>query len=226
MRRREALAIGEIYHVCNKTIAGYKIFNYAQDYFRMKQMLLYYRLASTPGQFSNFLKLCKIKKDGFFEHLEALREDNADVVQIIAYCVMPTHIHLAMKQLQEGGITKFMRNLLNSYSRYFNIKTKRNGPLWVGRFKSVRVKSDEQLLHLTRYIHLNPVTASLVRNPEDWEASSYGEYISTDRNELRVCDFENILDILPERYASFVKDGTGYQKDRARIKHLMLDEDP
>ena len=70
-----------------------------------------------------------------------------------------------------------MRRLLNSYTRYFNEKIKRKGPLWEGRFKKVLVNSDEQLLHLTRYVHLNPVSAGIVEKPEDWPCSSYREYI-------------------------------------------------
>jgi putative transposase len=79
---------------------------------------------------------------------------------------MPTHIHLVLRQLKDGGISKFMSNILNSYSRYFNIKHNRKGPLWEGRFRKVLVGSDEQLLHLTRYVHLNPVTACLVDKPK------------------------------------------------------------
>ena len=77
-----------------------------------------------------------------------------------------------------------MGDILNSYSRYFNTKQKRKGPLWEGRFENVLIKTDEQLLHLTRYIHLNPVTAYLVDQAKDWQASSYNEYLeNSDFNE-------------------------------------------
>ncbi len=78
---------------------------------------------------------------------------------------MPTHIHLILKQLKEDGISAYMSKILNSYTCYFNRRTKRKGPLWESRFKRVEVTSDEQLLHLTRYIHLNPVTAHIVEEP-------------------------------------------------------------
>ena len=61
-------------------------------------------------------------------------------VEIIAYCIMPTHFHLVVKQLKEDGISFFIQQILNSYSRYFNIKTKRKGPLWEGRFQNVIIE--------------------------------------------------------------------------------------
>jgi len=66
----------------------------------------------------------------------------------------------------EEGISLYMKNLLNSYTRYFNTKTKRKGPLWQGRFKSVLIKMDEQL-YLTRYIHLNPTSEDLVEKTSE-----------------------------------------------------------
>ena len=210
MRRKVALTTGEVYHVFNKSIAGYEIFNYEEDFLRMKQMFLYYCLERTPMQFSNFLNLDRVKIYGFNKNIQELNESNHNLVQIIAYCIMPTHFHLAVKQLIDKGITKFMGNTLNSYSRYFNLKQKRKGPLWVGPFKNVRVQSDEQLLHLTRYIHLNPVTASIVNDPGEWSASSYGEYISSLGNDRKICDYRDILDIEPKKYKLFVQDGVNY----------------
>ena len=223
MRRKEILTTGEIYHVFNKSIAGYKIFNSEEDFLRMKQMLLYYCMEGTPMQFSNFLNLSQVKTHGFIQNIQALRESNRHHVQIIAYCIMPTHFHLVAKQLKDKGITKFVGNILNSYSRYFNLKRKRKGPLWVGPFKNVRVQTDEQLLHLTRYVHLNPVTAAVVNRPEEWNASSYGEYVSSSRDEWQICDYKGILEIEPNRYKIFVRDGTDYQKELARIKNLLFD---
>ena len=204
MRRKEKLTTGEIYHVFNKSIAGYEIFNCEDDFHRMRQMLLYYCIADTPMQFSNFLNLSPVRTEGFIQNIQALRKTNNNLAQIIAYCIMPTHFHLVVKQLRDEGITKFIGNALNSYSRYFNLKRKRKGPLWVGPFKNVRVQSDEQLLHLTRYIHLNPVTATIVRYPEEWNASSYGEYISPLRDDWKICDYKGILEVEPNKYRKFV----------------------
>ena len=114
-----------------------------------------------------------------------------------------------------------MKNLLNSYTRYFNTKTKRKGPLWQGRFKSVLIKTDEQLLHLTRYIHLNPTSEDLVERPEDWPYSSYNEYLRNSEEPL--CSFSKYLDIEPKTYREFVESRKDYQKRLSEIKHLLLE---
>ena len=145
------------------------------------------------------------------------------LINIIAYCLMPTHIHLVLQQLEDNGISIFMNNLLNSYTRYFNIRHKRKGPLWVGRFKRVVVSTDEQLLHLTRYVHLNPVTSYLIEKPESWAYGSYNEYCSQGTTDEEMCCYENILDIDSKSYKKFVNDRKEYQRELAKIKELMLE---
>ena len=218
------MATGEVYHIFNKSIAGFEIFNYEEDFLRIKQMMFYYRMKNTPMRFSNFLHSHQVKTHGFIHHVQELRDPAQDHVEILAYCIMPTHFHLILKQLRNNGITKFTSNISNSYSRYFNLKRKRKGPLWVGRFKNVRVQNNEQLLHLTRYIHLNPVTAGIVKFPEGWNASSYGEYTAPLDQELKICSYKDTLDIEPTQYKIFVKDGIEYQKEMARIKSLFPEE--
>ncbi|OGW71290.1 MAG: hypothetical protein A2047_04340 [Omnitrophica bacterium GWA2_41_15] len=145
------------------------------------------------------------------------------MIQIICYCFMPTHIHLVLKQLKDNGISDFMMHILNSHTRYFNIKHNRKGPLWESKFKKVLVDSDEQLLHLTRYIHLNPVTACIVNKPEEWRYSSYNEYVSDGTVTDGICEYKNILDINSFSYKKFVENRISYQRELAKIKGLMLD---
>jgi putative transposase len=135
---------------------------------------------------------------------------------------MPTHIHFLLQQLVENGISIFMRNILDSYTRFFNIRHNRKGPLWEGRSKKVLAKTNEELLHFTRYIHLNPVTAYLVDKPEDWEASSYREYIGLEVED-RICNYEDVLEINPRTYKEFVEDRISYQRELAKIKHLLCE---
>jgi putative transposase len=148
---------------------------------------------------------------------------NERLVDIIAFCIMPTHVHFALRQLTEGGISMYMGNVLNSYARYFNIKYRRKGPLYEGRFKSVLVESNEQLYHLTRYIHLNPVTAGLADKPEEWKASSYNEYTSRIEKSEKTCKFDDLLNIDPHSYNEFVMMRKDYQKELSRIKGLVID---
>jgi putative transposase len=137
---------------------------------------------------------------------------------------MPTHIHLLLKQITDDGISKYMARVLNGYSRFFNIKHKRLGPLWSGRFKNVRVEDDEQFLHLTRYIHLNPTSAGIVEKPEEWENSSYIEYIRPKESQDSICNFKDLLQMTPKGYQKFVEDRKDYQKNISLIKHQMIDD--
>jgi len=215
-QRKEALVTGEIYHIFNKSIAGFEIFNSDTDLLRIKNVIRYYQVENNLISFSNFIKTKQNVSRLYF-----LEED--PLVTIIAYCIMPTHLHLVIKQLKDDGIEKFITNILNSYSRYFNIKHNRKGPLWEGRFKSVLVKSDEQLLHLTRYLHLNPVTSYLVKKPEEWNISSYKEYLSEVKAENALCQYNDIIDINPKKYKEFVEDRISYQRELAKIKDTMLE---
>jgi len=117
-----------------------------------------------------------------------------------------------------------MGNVLNSYSRYFNTKHKRGSPLWKGKFKNVLVETDEQLLHLTRYIHLNPTSAGLVKKPEEWPYSSYLEYLGKIKKMDRICSYEDLMDISPSSsYKNFVESRISYQRELEKIKHLILE---
>ncbi len=210
--RKETLVTGEVYHIFNKSIAGFKIFNNQLDFSRFVEVIRYYQKEKPSICFSNFIKA----KQDF--------SSGETVVEIIAYCVMPTHFHLVLRQLKDNGITVFIGNVLNSYARYFNIKYKRKGPLWQGRFKNVLVENEDQLLHLTRYIHLNPVTGYLVNKPEEWMVSSYREYLSECNSENSLCNYSNILQIDSSSYKKFVEDHISYQRELARIKDLIIED--
>lgn len=78
-------------------------------------------------------------------------------VDIICFCLMPNHFHLILKQIRENGITKFMQKIGTGYTMYFNQRCQRTGSLFEGRFKTILIEEDEYLIHLSRYIHLNPI---------------------------------------------------------------------
>lgn len=223
MRRKIVLATEEVYHIFNRSIADFKIFNNDEEFIRMKYALAYFQLRTLPSKFSQFLEQDIVEREGFESHFYSTSQGIDKIVQIIAYCIMPTHIHLILKQIVENGISIFMGNLLNSYSRYFNTKHKRKGPLWEGKFKNVLVKSDEQLLHLSRYIHLNPVTAFLVDAPVRWPFSSYQEYLSQTDNSKRICNYQGIIRIEMPTYKKFVEDRIAYQRELAILKGLILE---
>lgn len=217
--RDHALTVGQTYHVFSRSIAGYVIFNNDNEYSRMRDVFEYYVSERPSMSLSKYLLLSDEAQKSHSE----IDESAGRLVDIIAYCIMPTHIHLILRQLQEDGISFYMKNALNSYTRYFNTKHKRKGPLWEGRFKSVLVKEDEYLQHLTRYIHLNPVTSNLVKKPENWKYSSYNEYLQTANKDEYMCRYQDLLEITPERYREFVEDRISYQQELHQIKAMLLE---
>ncbi len=209
--------VGHFYHVMTKSIAGYVVFNSTSDYDRMKEMMEFYKFYNVPFRFSSYKKLKESKKTKKNIDLSAYNK----LVDILAYCIMPTHIHILLTPLHNNGVSVYLQNLLNSYTRYFNEKNRRKGPLWQGRFKSVAVNSDEQLLHLTRYIHLNPTSSGLVDKPEDWKYSSYREYVELEQK--GICNFKDYINTNPDSYKEFVVSRKNYQRELEIIKHLLLE---
>jgi putative transposase len=212
------LATDQTYHVFNKSIAGYKVFNNNSDFHRMLEISAFYQ-SKNPDKFSVFNRQVNYKE----KLRELIHSDRKRRVEIIAYCFMPTHFHFILKQVKGEGVSGYLNNVLNSYTRYFNTKYKRKGPLWQGRSKKILVESDEQLLHLTRYIHLNPTTSYLVNKPEDWRHSSYNEYIDNLEANIKLCNYENILDINIKEYKGFVEDTIDYQRNQKKIKDLTFE---
>ena len=218
--RKDQLVNGEFYHIFSRSIAGFEIFHNHFDYNRFILALRFYNNKALPVKFSEFLSLSDENKLKFKEkYLQNIKDQKA---QIIACCLMPTHIHLLLKQIKDKGISLLMGDLLNSCTRYFNLTHKRKGPLWESTFKNVLVDSDEQLLHLTRYIHLNPVSAHLVEHPKDWQFSSYDEYVNP-KQENRICEFEKYIDMNAKDYEKFVMDRKDYQRELSKIKKHLLE---
>jgi len=217
--RKIPLATSHYYHIFSRSIAGYLIFNEPTDFNRMVELFELYSYIDFNYRYSRYCELDSVLRKHL---LENIRSSSDTFIDIVAYCVMPTHVHLILKQNIDGGVSKFMGKILNSYTRYFNIKHHRLGPLWESYFKNVEVTTDEQLLHLTRYIHLNPMSAGLMENPEDWLYSSYNEYI--DKKTDGFCKFRPLFDFDTKQYRKFVHDRKSYQKELSIIKNFLIDD--
>jgi len=94
-----------------------------------------------------------------------------------AYVLMTNHYHLII-ETPDKNLSRLMHHINSSYTTYINVKRKRSGHLFQGRFKAVLVDRDSYLLELSRYLHLNPVRASMTQKPEEYFHSSYRTYIS------------------------------------------------
>ena len=126
------------YHIYNRGVEKRDIFMDDQDY---GVFLSYLRklLTAPKGQ-------SRIQVDNnFFQQ-----------VMLLCYCLMPNHFHLLIKQRNSEAIGKIIKILCTRYSMYFNKKYQRVGKLFQGVYKAVTVRSEEQLVYLTRYIHTNP----------------------------------------------------------------------
>lgn len=187
------------------------IFRNQRDYKRFLKSMLYYQIKGPKPRFS------------LFAPTTSQLDTSNKIIDIICYCLMPTHFHFLIKQVENQGVTEFVGKLSNSYTKYFNIKGGRVGPLLQGEFKSVLIESDEQLLHVSRYIHLNPIVSDVANTIGSYTWSSYGEYIGT--GEEGICSKDIILGQFKscKDYQRFVSDQESYGRDIELIKHHLLD---
>jgi putative transposase len=147
------------------------------------------------------------KKDHYYYCLRLLKKYTARYsIRMIAYCLMPNHYHLLLLQQGEKPISQYIRTVFNVYVQALNRRINRRGPLFEGRFKHVLVDREEYLLHLCRYIHLNPVKAGIVRKPEDWLFSDYKEWAGLSTEPGRNGDFIQEHFGKTEEYRMFVED--------------------
>ena len=221
--RKTPLISGQYYHVFNRGIDRRPTFTNKREYSRASQALFYYHFASPQLKLANYLKLSgKRRKD----IIERQKNNNDTLVSIIAYCFMPNHFHFLLRQNLDKGISDFISRFLNSYTRYFNTRHERVGPIFLNKFKAVRVQTDEQLLHLTRYIHLNPYSSHIIEDKKDilkYKYSSLREYLGFEKFEI--CQKKEILSFWDDKksYEKFIMDQADYQRRLDEIKHLTFD---
>ncbi len=135
------LITAEYYHIYNRGNSKQIIFHDDQDHKYFMHLLL-------------IVNNSKRVKSGITKQSADSEEE---VISIGAYCLMPNHFHILIKQEKEGGITLFMQKLLTGYVGYYNKKYKRTGSLFEGRFKSKHANLDTYLKYLFSYVHLNPL---------------------------------------------------------------------
>ena len=116
----------------------------------------------------------KRDREKFLEYLESATQRYDALIH--AYCMMDNHVHLLL-ETPSANLPQIMRHINGAYTTYFNIKRKRSGHLFQGRYKAILVEVDEYAKELSRYIHLNPVRAGMVDKPEAYQWSSYPYYI-------------------------------------------------
>ena len=148
-------------------------------------------------------------------------------VEILAFCFMPNHIHLLVRQLKDDGISQFMKKVGGGYANYFNKKYNRKGHLF-NKFKAVHISSDDQLRNIFAYIHCNPISLiepgwkeKYIRNTnkvmkflKGYKWSSYPDYIGT-KNFPSVISKDLLYEIIggPEKCKETVLDWIKYKNE-------------
>lgn len=220
--RKIPLVNGEIYHVFNRSIAQIPIYLSFKEFSRFIELINFYRYSSLSLCFSHFERLCREEKEVFIDNLQK----NSDrLVDIFAYCLIPNHFHLLLKQLANNGISTLMSNLQNGYAKYFNLRHQRQGSVFQSMFKATRIETEEQFLHVSRYIHLNPCTSFIVEKEKlpFYEWSSLPNYLGKRKSLLVNTKF--ILDMTggADKYWKYIIDQADYQRKLGEIKHLTLE---
>lgn len=222
--RKTIFVQDQAYHTFNRGVARSPIFFSTQHYARFLQLVDYYRFANTPTSFS---QLMKIPVETRQQIINGLRKENNLQVEILAFCLMPNHFHFLLKQIAEKGIINFMGNLQNSYVKYLNIREERVGPLFQSAFKAKRIETDEQLIHVSRYIHLNPSTDYLIEIEKltEYLWSSLPSYLDSTSVYNSLIKSDIIINFFKNKnaYKEFIFDRAHYQRELAKIKHLILE---
>ena len=210
-RDYKAFAPGEYYHIFNRGNGKMNIFEDTADYYfflsRLEEYLFPTRRRASSATLARYER--KSFPEGAFS--------------LVCYALMPNHFHFLLRQNDETSLSEFMRSVSTGYSKYFNKKYTRVGSLFQDQFKAVPVRSNDQLLWLSAYIHQNPKVARLVESLDDYEYSSYKEYMAHLSNPL--CEkgimleqFSNI-----KAYREFVEESFDAIKQRKDLEPLLLD---
>jgi len=151
--KKPQFATDAFYHIYNRGVEKRRVFLDKDDHFRFVHDLFEF---NDEGSANNlyYYRLPSLKSYEVQPHKISKRKL---LVEIIAFCLMPNHFHLFLRQNADNGIIRFMQKLGTGYTMFFNQKYQRVGGLFQGRFKAVLVEKESHFLYLPHYIHLNPL---------------------------------------------------------------------
>lgn len=214
------------YHIYNRGVDKRIIFEDQQDIGVFLSYLKEYLLPKDEEKLHLRLTDPSISTKEKDSILKRLRLNNfAKFISLLCYCLMPNHFHLLVKQRTTDAIDTLMNSLGTRYTMYFNKKHKRVGPLYQGVYKAVLIETDEQLLHLSRYIHRNPLSIQgQALQTLSEQPSSYADYLNLRTTEWLHSDeiLSHFSTINPNlTYRSFVEQ-TDEKQDT--LNNLIIDE--
>lgn len=213
---------GGYYHLYNRGVEKRTIFQDELDY---KTFISYLKIYLTPPNLQG-----PTLKDQDGKTISPSRKINNfdNDIELYAYCLMPNHFHLLLRQNSERAIASFMQSIITKYVRYFNKRYQRVGGLFQDKYKCVKVEIEEQYTYLSKYIHRNPLSTKPTRTDleglREYKYSSYGNYLGLFKQSW--VKTEDILSYYSKTnprntYQSFVEE-TG---DISRVYKEMIDLD-
>ncbi len=219
------------YHIYNRGVEKRNIFQDEQDYRVFLSYLKLYLLPKeeTSSTIKNSVEYGAKNKEKTISELYKLN-NFFDKIELICFVLMPNHFHLELKQLGKKEIENFMRSLITKYSKYFNKKYERVGPLFQSRYKAVLIKNTEHLIYLSKYIHSNPVEI-LAKNQilESYPWNSYPAFLNRIKinwlkKDIIINSFLKNGIFSVNLYKNFVEDiGEQTNEDLKAHKNLFID---
>jgi len=182
------------YHIYNRGVEKRKIFLDDSDFAVLLSYLKTYLLPKNIKELTSIISNPSTSWRDKDQANRMMRLNNfSNSIELIAYCLMPNHYHMLIRQSEETAMDQLMNSLWTRYTMYFNKKNKRIGTLFQDVYKAVLVESDEQLLYLSRYIHRNPIAKRQLRN------------LASKGDALRSYFFSSYLDYVGLRNTEWVK---------------------
>jgi len=242
--RKEQFLNGEIYHIVVRALDDNLIFKDTDDYFR-GIFCIYEFNNSKPVNISvrrrdRIIEKKREKPIDIGSRTVLIDDQRDKFVEVLAFCFMPNHIHLLVRQIKDGGVSKFMQKTGIGLSKYFNKKYKRKGHVFQDTFKSVHIESDNQFMATVSYIFTNPValievgwkergirnhsTEEILDFLENYKWSSYKDSIGI-KNFSSVTQREFLLETMGgvDGLKEVVKDWIEQKKDVAKYRELFLE---
>ena len=225
--RKTILATDHIYHIYNRGVEKRNIFLDGGYYIRFIETLAHSLNYDYPySRLKHRLKQARSPQNKQLIAMQLEEKRIEPPVEVISFCLMPNHYHLTLKQLIENGITDFLHRIGTAFTKYFNIRQDRTGRLFEGTFKAISVDSDEQLLHLTRYQHINPrklgldTLGELINYPWSSLSTYLGEkHFPFVKPEVVLSNFKSLKDYLD--FASAEVD----EFEPLRLNEVAIDDD-
>lgn len=220
----------ECYHIYNRGNRKQDLFRGEDDRARFLLSLLLFQHPDPPVQLNRIVRR-------YVQHsMLDIPEMTRRLVELVAFVLMPNHFHCMVREVQPGGISKYMQRFLNSYTKYFNTKYEQVGHVFQGPFQAVHIENDDQLLYCSAYVHRNPRELSGWRDREhEYPWSSFPDYIGANRWGM-LLQPDIVLDQTGrgDRYRRFVAESRAKDRimdsvlqidggDREGVQHSMLD---